>query len=703
MSIKRHRVIQSAEKLVRRGKLEAAIAEYRKVLDDSPNDTRTLNRVGDLYARLDRMDRAVDLFTRAAEHFTREGFFVKAIAIYKKIIRQDPTRIQAYETLADLYSRQGLINESRSQYQVVADYFIQQEDLTAAIAVYRKMVELESDNPSHRVKLADLYRETEQIGRAMEQYREIAALMLSHQRVEDAARVYQSALELDSSDLGFVTDAVLEIKERGKPEAAERLLAIAIERNPEAERVLRLIRLGREAEGEAAAPRAPGPPPPAEAAEPAEPALPKTPATADSAPAPQHEPPAKPEPEPEPEPEERTAPPAAPAPRAREAVEDEPLEFELDLDQIEAADEVLAETETFLRGVGLEEAEDREAPREELEKEEVAETVPARAEMERKAAELLAEGQVLATYGLEDKAIERYEQVLGVDRGNMTAFLRMIELHVAAERPLDVVGVATRAAAAADRGADGEWREIRDLLGRHGFRVEGKVVVPPRPEPVAEAPAPEIPVAAVPQVDDSELAWLEEITADRPAAATSGEEMFGAEEEFFDLAAELEEELKAEETLIGEQLTPRMEEQSLEEIVEGFKRGVAETLSEEDYDTHYNLGIAYREMGLIDEAIGEFQLASKDPRYLVDCCSLLGNCFLEKGFEDLAVKWYRRGLEAPRITEDETLGLLYELGNLHMTAGDPEAAHATFVEIYGINSNYRDVVAKLEELRSSGS
>ncbi len=684
MSIKRHRVIQSAEKLVRRGKLEAAIAEYRKVLDDAPNDTRTLNRVGDLYARLDRMDEAVQLFSRAAEHFTREGFFVKAIAIYKKVIRQDPTRIQAYETLADLYSRQGLINESRSQYQVVADYFIQQDDLSAAITVYRKMVELESDNPSHRVKLAELYRETEQIGKAMEQYREIAALMLAHQRVEDAARVYQSALELDSSDLGFVTDAVLEIKERGKPEAAERLLAIAIERNPEAERVLRLIRMGRDAEAAA----------PAEETAPA-------PETAEPEPPP---PPDEPRAEPPPAPEVEPAPPAAAAPAERQEVESEPLEFELDLDEIEAADEVLAEAESFLRGVELEEVEAPGAAVEEVEPAAAAAPpVADREEVDRKAVELLAEGQVLATYGLEDKAIERYEQVLGVDRGNMTAFLRMIELYVAAERPSDVVGVATRAAAtAADRGEDETWGEIRDLLGRHGYRIEGKIVVPPQPEAVAEEPVLEAPAAAAPLVDESELAWLEEISADRPAASTAGEEMFGAEEEFFDLAAELEEELKAEESLTGEPLTPRMEEQSLEEIVEGFKRGVAETLSAEDYDTHYNLGIAYREMGLVDEAIGEFQLASKDPRYLVDCCSLLGNCFLEKGFEDLAVKWYRRGLEAPGITEDETLGLLYELGNLHMTTGDPEAAHSTFVEIYGINSNYRDVVAKLEELRSSG-
>ena len=121
-------------------------------------------------------------------------------------------------------------------------------------------------------------------------------------------------------------------------------------------------------------------------------------------------------------------------------------------------------------------------------------------------------------------------------------------------------------------------------------------------------------------------------------------------------------------------------------------------LSPEAYDTHYNLGIAYREMGLVDEAIGEFQLSAKDPDHLVDSCSMLGACFLEKGFPDLAVKWYKKGLESPNIDEEGSLSLLYDLGSVHAVGGDREAAYEIFVEIYGVNSHYRDVVARLEEL-----
>ena len=198
-------------------------------------------------------------------------------------------------------------------------------------------------------------------------------------------------------------------------------------------------------------------------------------------------------------------------------------------------------------------------------------------------------------------------------------------------------------------------------------------------------------------LDDTGMSWLDEADAGKKKAA-KGSSFFDDEDEFFDLAGELEQELSKEAAFQAGDLLVQPAEQSLEEIVEGFKRGVAEHLSPTDYDTHFNLGIAYREMGLLDEAIGEFQLAAKEPRYLVACCSMLGLCFLDKGLPELAIKWYRRGLEAPALSEDDTLGLLYDLGCVYVQMGDADAAYKTFVEVYGINSNYRDIVARIEEL-----
>ena len=124
-----------------------------------------------------------------------------------------------------------------------------------------------------------------------------------------------------------------------------------------------------------------------------------------------------------------------------------------------------------------------------------------------------------------------------------------------------------------------------------------------------------------------------------------------------------------------------------------------EALSAEDHATHYELGIAYREMGLLDEAIGEFQIAAKSPDLLVPCCSMLGLSFLDKGLPELAVKWYQRGLAAPNLGEEDQLGLLYDLGNAQLALGDRDAAYHAFVDLFGIDSHYRDVVARGEETR----
>ena len=212
-------------------------------------------------------------------------------------------------------------------------------------------------------------------------------------------------------------------------------------------------------------------------------------------------------------------------------------------------------------------------------------------------------------------------------------------------------------------------------------------------------PAPAAARALPQNLDDTGgMSWLDEADRNRPARSARSESLFDEEDDFFDLAAELEQELSQEDLFKPGEMLSQPAEQSLEEIVEGFKKGVAEHLSPTDYDTHFNLGIAYREMGLLDEAIGEFQVAAKDVGHLVLCCSMLGLCFLDKGLPELAVKWYRRGLDAPGLGEEDHCGLLYDLGCAYLAVDDKGSAYKVFVELYGINNGYRDVVARIEEL-----
>jgi tetratricopeptide (TPR) repeat protein len=186
-----------------------------------------------------------------------------------------------------------------------------------------------------------------------------------------------------------------------------------------------------------------------------------------------------------------------------------------------------------------------------------------------------------------------------------------------------------------------------------------------------------------------------------PSVQVDESGLFSDEQDFFNFAEELQTEMKQES--IVEKAAGPQQEVSLEEIFREFKKGVEQQLSPEDYETHYNLGIAYKEMGLTDEAIGEFQIASKDAAHSVECCSMLGLCFLEKSLPQLAIKWYRKGLETPGIRENDKLGLQYDLASVYANVGDSDNAYKTFLEIYGTDASFRDVADRVKEYETQAN
>jgi tetratricopeptide (TPR) repeat protein len=174
-----------------------------------------------------------------------------------------------------------------------------------------------------------------------------------------------------------------------------------------------------------------------------------------------------------------------------------------------------------------------------------------------------------------------------------------------------------------------------------------------------------------------------------------------AEGDFFDLASELDKSLAEAQVAVDTQDQDAQEGtgHSMEEIFKAFRKGVEQQINPEDYDTHYNLGIAYKEMGLVDEAIGEFQYASKDPARAVECSGILGLCFREKGMPQLALKWYQKGLDMPGLGEHESLGLRYDVAEVYREQGEYGKAIQMYTEVYGMDSTYRDVAAKIKEMK----
>jgi tetratricopeptide (TPR) repeat protein len=144
----------------------------------------------------------------------------------------------------------------------------------------------------------------------------------------------------------------------------------------------------------------------------------------------------------------------------------------------------------------------------------------------------------------------------------------------------------------------------------------------------------------------------------------------------------------------------------LKEVFEEFRAELGEMgAEEEDLETHYNLGIAFREMGLLEEAISEFQKVAKATErgrafpYVMQCCTLLGLAFMEKGQPGIAAIWYERALKTPGNDPESTLALRYDLGVAQETAGEQDAALKSFSQVYAMNIDYRDVAERIAALQ----
>jgi tetratricopeptide (TPR) repeat protein len=128
--------------------------------------------------------------------------------------------------------------------------------------------------------------------------------------------------------------------------------------------------------------------------------------------------------------------------------------------------------------------------------------------------------------------------------------------------------------------------------------------------------------------------------------------------------------------------------------------------ADEDPETHYNLGVAFREMGLLDEAIGELQKVCQAVDrghsfpHIMQTYTWLSQCFLDKGIPEAAIRWYEKALKLPTIDAETRTALHYELATSYEVAGDKSSALNHFMEVYGSNIDYRDVGERIKTLKS---
>lgn len=618
-----------------------ALGLYRRAIEaleeaDEP-DISLYNRVADLHVRLGQMDEAVERYDEAVRLYLESGLENNAVAVCRKLVRNAPERPDTYLKLGQIRAEQGFVVDAREHYLTYAQM---QESAGNADEVFRALEEL-----------ADRFPEDPEIRRFLgEQY-------LVADRTEEGLKRLLHAWQL------------LEADDRG--EEAEAVAARIRELDPAAE--------------------FPDP----------------------------HLPPVETEVE-DPTPPEVTA---ADAPGAMDLAFDE-----TDFDETGFGEEgpTTADVDSMSidgfesTGLGFPEAD--AAP---LETESSGEPpIPEAADddmsfddpfevADEEEDEDDHEDQEADPLPLLDDPVDTWEPEPTPDpiedlRDRVEAAVRsgsgdelIVALRDLAEG-LDSVGDEARAASVRAR-----LQELEGLSGADGIRPEASDdsgFMPPAATRGADGPAtPSTPATDEEALEEEEALPAPWAPADSSAEA-SGEPPVAdppPSGDYVDLGS-----LVLDESGHGStRWTVDAEEPSGDEdadfsrMLASFKEKVADNLSRDDARSQYDLGAAYREMGLWDEAISQFQQALRaDPRHL-GSFEMMGQCFLEKGEPRIAVRVLERATELSWEVEDDLVGIYYYLGQAHEAAGGSDQAREYYEKVFSLDINFMDVTDRLRALR----
>lgn len=771
MAFDKAKVVRAAEKYLAQGKIPAAIIEYQQIVENDTDDFTALNMLGDLYARQNDKQQAIQCFLRIAEHYREEGFQSKAIAMYKKIDRLNPRSPEIANKLATLYESQGLIVDARAQYMIIAEAWLRDGQTRKALEIFRKVADLDPQNTEARIKLADGYLREGLRDEAASAFIEAGAQLLARGNYERAIEVYTSALEIRPQDYDALSGLLNTHIALGTPDEAAELLEHAVAARPEdielmamlaqayleaedgpaAERVVtalvvretsyyeRLIDVSRlyfkEGDVDAAVKVLSGiteqllsareeeklmellnealksDPEHIEALrllvrvyawgrddEKQQQTLERLVEAAEAAELPEVERSALMQlaqlaPDQKylerlkafghlPQPQTETS---SPAPQAEEVpsfgdfalVHDDATGSAMGMAQTEEA----AEFEfNSVAPPTAPAASDPSASFADL-NEDWNNTAPSSDFQEFEFGGEAAKAPAVEAGDSAGAIDERRESLLRQELDSVDFYLAQGYMDIAADT-LDML-----------ERQFGAHLEINARRERLNQSAQPSAVTPSTPATVEFESSARYDVA-------EEATLVEAETADASQNFDLGE----IQPPMSQPLVSNETPAKSPQVKSGHGIDP-----GLAAIFDEFRTAAEEEevhADDGDYETHYNLGTAYKEMELLDEAVEEFQLAAAmtqpadgTPRYL-QCCNMLGHCFMHKEMPRLAVMWFKKGLNAPGHTEDEYQALRYDLGGAYEQMGDLDKAIEIFSEVYGINISYRGVAERLRELQA---
>jgi tetratricopeptide (TPR) repeat protein len=736
----RARIEALAEKYIKKEKYEDAIKEYQKLLSGGEQDVQLWNTIGDIYIKANKKDKAADELKKIASHFVEKGIFTKAIAIYKRISRLVPDDLETLRKLADLYCDRGFMSEARGEYSKLAEKLKEKNKSKDAVEVYKILLKLDSDDVESRLNLAELFIEEKQIDQAVEELNEAAEFKMRMHNPKGAGEILKRAKSLNKDHPRTLENMIDVLKQTKKKKEALKLVNEIIRKDKENLKALYLlgnlcfednelkkageifkkilavqpnevearIRLGRIHIQNKKHDKA------LELYQPLIDTLIKKhkedkaigllglilTANKDHIPSleklasiyrennqkksyeivahrlkkvykkekigdkiaalekefpdlkledkkiqPEEVKPVEEKPD-EPKPEE--AKPEEAKPEETEHEEAEPEEAKPEEVEVEEAE--------------AEKAEPEEAETEEVESEIVQPDAAIPDAAEKAPVDYVA------------AQLEESDQL--IDRGLIRNAKKILE-DLKAKFPDDILVT----------------KKIKELKAITSQVKEEKIV----------EHAEEVTKEDTELFEGSEKLTSAEIFADTDIVPLVSQEM--GETKYYDLSPQLEEELEAIKQIIYQQSRgdTTIVEKELSSIVSDFKKKVDDKIGTADLESRYNLGIAYLEQDLIDDAIKEFMLASQDEKWEMESYTNLGECYKRKNEFSDAIKWYEKALKLVGGESVQAYALKYEIASLYEAKQESDKALLLFGEVLEWDPEYGDVSDRIKNIERQAS
>ena len=194
MAFNKEKVMDAARKYVEKNQLDKAVKEYLRVVQEDPKDVRVWLKIGDLYAKKGSKQDATETYLKVARFYQDQGFYLKAVAVYKQILKLDPRLVDVNLKLAELYKQLGLLSDAMQHFEQVAGHFHREGNTKDALATVRQLVDLDPENIATRIKLAELYSKEGLLEEACKEFTVACDQLRRQARQDDFIKVAERLL-----------------------------------------------------------------------------------------------------------------------------------------------------------------------------------------------------------------------------------------------------------------------------------------------------------------------------------------------------------------------------------------------------------------------------------------------------------------------------------------------------------------------------